>query len=82
MPRSVDRRIAYSIGRKGFLPAAVASGWGGGREAGEETERLRLEAEEFQGTVEEELRKVCARIEELRVRQAKRRGPWKMNGRR
>jgi hypothetical protein len=37
-------------------------------------ERLRQQAEAFQRTVEEELRTVRARIEELRVGQAKRRG--------
>ena len=37
-------------------------------------ERLRQQAEEFQRTVEEELRTVRAHLEELRVRQAKRRG--------
>ena len=37
-------------------------------------ERLRLQAEEFQATVEEEFRTVCALIEALRIRQAKRRG--------
>jgi hypothetical protein len=37
-------------------------------------ERLRQQAEEFQRTVEEELRTARALIEELRVRQAKRRG--------
>jgi hypothetical protein len=36
--------------------------------------RLRLEAEAFQRTVEDELRTVRALIEEWRVRQAKRRG--------
>jgi hypothetical protein len=37
-------------------------------------QRLRLEAHEFQRTVEEELRTVRARLEELQVRQSKRRG--------
>ena len=37
-------------------------------------ERLRQQAEEFQRTVEEELRTVRAHLEELQVRQAKRRG--------
>jgi hypothetical protein len=37
-------------------------------------ERLRQQAEEFQRTVEEELRTARALIEELRVRQAKRPG--------
>ncbi len=37
-------------------------------------EWLRQQAEEFQRTLEEELRTVLALIEELRVRQAKRRG--------
>jgi hypothetical protein len=37
-------------------------------------ERLRQQAEEFQRTVEEELRTARALIEELRVRLAKRRG--------
>ena len=37
-------------------------------------ERLREQAEEFQRTVEEELWTVRALLEELRVRQAKRRG--------
>jgi hypothetical protein len=37
-------------------------------------ERLRQQAEEFQRTVEEESRTVQALLEELRVRQAKRRG--------
>jgi hypothetical protein len=37
-------------------------------------ERLRQQAEEFQRTLEEELRTVRALIEERRVRQAKRRG--------
>lgn len=36
-------------------------------------ERLRQQAEEFQRMVEEELRTVRALIEEVRVRQAKRR---------
>ena len=37
-------------------------------------ERLRQQAEEFQRTVGEELRTVRAALEELHVRQAKRRG--------
>ena len=37
-------------------------------------ERLRQQAEEFQRTIEDELRTVRALIEDLRVRQAKRRG--------
>ena len=37
-------------------------------------ERLRQQAEEFQRTVEEELRTTREAIEELQVRQAKRRG--------
>ncbi len=37
-------------------------------------ERLRQQAEEFQRTVEEELRTARALLEELHVRQAKRRG--------
>jgi hypothetical protein len=36
-------------------------------------ERLRQQEEEFQRTVEESLRTTCARVEDLRVRQAKRR---------
>ena len=38
-------------------------------------ERLRQQAEEFQRTVEEEVRLVRAQLLEARVRQAKRRGP-------
>lgn len=37
-------------------------------------ERLRQQAEEFQRTVEEELRTARALLDELHVRQAKRRG--------
>jgi hypothetical protein len=37
-------------------------------------ERLRQQAEEFQRTVEEEIRTARALLEELHVRQAKRRG--------
>ena len=37
-------------------------------------QRLRQEAEDFKKTVEEELRTVLAQLEELQVRQAKRRG--------
>jgi len=37
-------------------------------------QRLRLEAEDFKKTVEDELRTVLAQIEELRGGQAKRRG--------
>ena len=37
-------------------------------------QRLRLEAEDFKNTVEEELRTVRAHLEELQVREAKRRG--------
>jgi hypothetical protein len=37
-------------------------------------ERLRQQAQEFQGTVESELRTTRALLEDLRVRQAKRRG--------
>ena len=37
-------------------------------------ERLRQEAEEFHRTVEEELRTAGALLEELHIRQAKRRG--------
>ena len=43
-------------------------------------ERLRQQAEEFQRTVEEGLRTARALLEELHVRQAKRRGSWKTNG--
>jgi len=38
-------------------------------------ERLRQQAEEFQRTVEEEVRLIRAQLFEERVRQAKRRGP-------
>jgi hypothetical protein len=38
-------------------------------------ERLRQRAEEFQRTVEEEIRRTRTLIEDLRVRQAKKRGP-------
>jgi hypothetical protein len=44
-------------------------------------ERLRQQAEEFQRTVEKDLRTTRALVEELQVRQAKRRGSWKTNGR-
>ena len=37
-------------------------------------ERLRQQAEQFQRTVDEEVRTVRAQLEELQVRQAKRRG--------
>ena len=37
-------------------------------------ERLREQAEQFQRSVEEELRRVRAHLEELQIRQAKRRG--------
>ena len=37
-------------------------------------ERLRQQAEEFQKTVEEERQRVSALLEDLRIRQAKRRG--------
>ena len=37
-------------------------------------ERLRQQAEQFQRTVEEELRTVRAHLEELQIRRAKRRG--------
>jgi hypothetical protein len=43
-------------------------------------ERLRQQAEEFQRTVEEEIRTVRALIEKLRVRSGKQAGLWKMNG--
>jgi hypothetical protein len=44
-------------------------------------DRLRQQAEEFQRTVEKDLRTTRALVEELQVRQAKRRGSWKTNGR-
>ena len=45
-------------------------------------EQLRLRAEAFHRTLQDELRTVRALIDEQRVRQAKRRGPWKTSGQR
>ena len=42
--------------------------------------RVRQQAEEFQRTVEEELRTARALLEELQVREATRRGRGKRNG--
>jgi hypothetical protein len=45
-------------------------------------ERLRLQAEEFQETVEEEFRTVCAAHRRVAYPSGEKAGSWKMNGRR